>query len=290
LPDMCPSSSGSPAGTWRTGNGIAAVAAGLQAMCFDAANTLFAGASPDSSDRAAFDAFAPMSAGFLALPVKLLFTRYRRALQGRDELRAYLHEQIARTPGTPGATQVLGRLRAARTPADAYQAHLPHPGQQRSPPLLQTRAGDVLRASHPRLGAQRIPPARRDPKPSPASARQCTTQQRSPRRRYSILTASPPSGPRTSSPTGSSPRRGPLGRPPLRRPAASRVHDAGLCHALLRDYTWELPTADHPLTCGELVPLPKMASPPASPDTLANAAPASPTARTQRNPDRLYGR
>jgi hypothetical protein len=27
--------------------------------------------------------------------------------------------------------------------------------------------------------------------------------------------------------------------------------------ALLRDYTWELPTADHPLTCGELVPLPK---------------------------------
>jgi hypothetical protein len=32
-------------------------------MCFDAANTLFAGASPDSSDRAAFDAFARMSAG-----------------------------------------------------------------------------------------------------------------------------------------------------------------------------------------------------------------------------------
>lgn len=30
----------------------------LQAMCFDAANTLFAGASPDSSGRDAFNAFA----------------------------------------------------------------------------------------------------------------------------------------------------------------------------------------------------------------------------------------
>ena len=26
---------------------------------------------------------------------------------------------------------------------------------------------------------------------------------------------------------------------------------------LLRDYTWELPSSDHPLTGGELVPLPK---------------------------------
>ena len=89
----------------------------LQAMCFDSANTLFAGASPDSSDRAAFDAFARMSAGFLALPVKLPFTRYRRALKGRDELRAYLHQRIARTPGTADANTVLGRLRAARAPA-----------------------------------------------------------------------------------------------------------------------------------------------------------------------------
>lgn len=88
---------------------------GLQSMCFDVANTLFAGASPDSSDRAAFDAFARMSAGFLALPVKLPFTRYGRALKGRDELRAYLREQITGTPDTAGAPHVLGRLRAART-------------------------------------------------------------------------------------------------------------------------------------------------------------------------------
>ncbi len=87
----------------------------LQAMCFDVANTLFAGADPDSSDRAAFAAFARMSAGFLALPVKLPFTRYGRALNGRDELRAYLHERIAGTPHTAGAVHVLGRLRAARS-------------------------------------------------------------------------------------------------------------------------------------------------------------------------------
>ena len=86
----------------------------LQAMCFDAANTLFAGAGPDASDRAAFGAFANMSAGFLALPVKLPFTRYGRALKGRDELRAYIHERITETPGTAGAGHVLGRLRAAR--------------------------------------------------------------------------------------------------------------------------------------------------------------------------------
>jgi retinoid hydroxylase len=95
----------------------------LQAMCFDIANTLFAGASPDSSDRAAFSAFARMSAGFLALPVKLPFTRYGRALKGRDELRAYLHERIAGTPGTEGATDVLGRLRAARTQAGEMMGH-----------------------------------------------------------------------------------------------------------------------------------------------------------------------
>ena len=89
----------------------------LQSMCFDVANTLFAGADPDSSDRAAFDAFARMSAGFLALPVKLPFTRYGRAIKGRDELRGYLRDQIAGTPDTAGATHVLGRLRAARAPA-----------------------------------------------------------------------------------------------------------------------------------------------------------------------------
>jgi cytochrome P450 len=91
----------------------------LQAMCFDAANTLFAGASPDSSDRGAFDAFARMSAGFLALPVKLPFTRYGRALKGRDELRGYLHQRITATPGTAGTTDVLGRLRAARVHGEA---------------------------------------------------------------------------------------------------------------------------------------------------------------------------
>jgi retinoid hydroxylase len=86
----------------------------LQAMCFDTANALFAGAPPDVSDLAAFASFARMSAGFLALPVKLPFTRYGRALKGRDQLRAYLHERIAGTPRTPAATHVLGRLREAR--------------------------------------------------------------------------------------------------------------------------------------------------------------------------------
>jgi cytochrome P450 len=57
-----------------------------------------------------------MSAGFLALPVKLPFTRYGRALNGRDELRAYLHQRITDTPGTAGAANVLSRLRAARAP------------------------------------------------------------------------------------------------------------------------------------------------------------------------------
>lgn len=84
----------------------------LQVMCFDAANTLFAGASPDSSDRDAFNAFARMSAGFLALPVKLTFTRYGRALKGRDELRGYLHQRITAAPSAAGTTDVLGRLRA----------------------------------------------------------------------------------------------------------------------------------------------------------------------------------
>ena len=76
--------------------------------------SLFAGVGPGSSDHATFAAFARMSAGFLALPVKLPFTRYGRALKGRDELRAYLHERITGTPGTAGAAHVLGRLRAAR--------------------------------------------------------------------------------------------------------------------------------------------------------------------------------
>jgi retinoid hydroxylase len=88
----------------------------LQALCFDVANTLFAGADPDTSDRGAFDAFARMSAGFLAPPIKLPFTRYGQALKARDELRAYLHQHVAAAP-EPGASHVLARLRAARTAA-----------------------------------------------------------------------------------------------------------------------------------------------------------------------------
>jgi len=88
----------------------------LQSMCFDVANTLFAGGDPDSSDRGTFDAFAKVSAGFLAPPIKLPFTKYGQALKARDELRAYIHQKVG-AGSDAAATHVLARLRAARTPA-----------------------------------------------------------------------------------------------------------------------------------------------------------------------------
>jgi cytochrome P450 len=93
----------------------------LQSMCFDVANALFAGADPDTSDRGSFDAFARVSAGFLAPPIKLPFTKYGRALKARDELRTSIHERVA-APPQAGATHVLARLRAARTPAGEAMA------------------------------------------------------------------------------------------------------------------------------------------------------------------------
>ncbi len=290
----------------------------LQAMCFDAAATLFAGASTDSSDRAAFNAFARMSAGFLALPVKLPFTRYRRALSGRDELRVYLHQRIARTPGSADANTVLGRLRAARAPAgetmgetelEIETLHLffgafavitgalvnmgialaEHPDvRERARQEVQavTPSGplDLQTLSRLTYLTQVGKEVRRYCKLVPATFFARVTQDcelsgyRLPAGTKAIAclreTMHDPAtfpGPQTFDPDRFSPERAEDKQPNRFIPHGGGPWDGHRCAGqklaelmmqvyatlLLHDYTWELQSADHPLTSGELVPLPK---------------------------------
>jgi cytochrome P450 len=86
----------------------------LGAMCFALASALFAGANPDEDDPHRARVFDQMVAGVFALPVKLPFTAYGKALRARDELRAFVRSAVeGYQPGS--ATHVLQRLVEART-------------------------------------------------------------------------------------------------------------------------------------------------------------------------------
>ena len=290
----------------------------LRALCFDVANTLFAGASPDSSDPAAFAAFARMNAGFLALPIKLPFTRYAGALRGRDELRAYIHERISVTPETAGAINVLGRLRAARTPAGeamgsreleietvhlffgafavitgalvnvgiALAEHADVRERVRSEVRAVTPSGplDLEKLTKLSYLTQVSKEVRRYYKLVPTTffarvKEDCELNgYRLPAGTKAIAclreTMHDPatfSAPDTFDPDRFSPERAedkqpnrfiPHGGGPWEghRCAGERLAELMIqvyATLLLRDYTWELPSADHSLTSGELVPMPK---------------------------------
>lgn len=290
----------------------------LQAMCFDVANTLFAGVGPDSSDHAAFAAFAKMSAGFLALPVKLPFTRYGRALQGRDELRAYLHERITGTPGTAGAAHVLGRLRAARAPGGEamgqkeleietlhlfFGAFAVITGALANVSIALAGHADVRERARSEVRA--VTPSGPLDLHTLTALTYLTQVSKEVRRYYKLVPTTffarvkqdcelhgyrLPAGtkaiaclretmhdpatfpaPETFDPDRFSPRRAedkqpdrfiPHGGGPWQghRCAGQRLAELMIqvyATLLLRDYTWELPSSDHALTSGELVPMPK---------------------------------
>lgn len=75
----------------------------LESMAFAIADTLFAGADPNKDNVAAAKQFGSVVDGLLALPVKLPFTTYGRALEGRDAMLAYVENAIRehRQPNAP---------------------------------------------------------------------------------------------------------------------------------------------------------------------------------------------
>jgi len=290
----------------------------LQAMCFDVANTLFTGAGPDSSDRAAFAAFARMSAGFLALPVNLPFTRYGRALKGRDELRAYLHHRIAEPPDTAGPAHVLGRLRAARTQAGEamgqreleietlhlfFGAFAVITGALANVGIALAEHADVRERA--RKEVQAVTPSGPLNLQTLTQLTYLTQVSKEVRRYYKLVPATffarvkedcelhgyrLPAGtkaiaclretmhdpaafsaPETFDPDRFSPVRAEDKQPSTFIPHGGGPWEGHRCAGqglaelmiqvyatlLLRDYTWELPSSDHALTSGELVPMPK---------------------------------
>lgn len=98
---------------WRARDAPFAWLPQLDALCFDIANALFAGADPESSNPTVLAAVKALADGMLALPVKLPFTTYGKALRARDELRRYVAEMVAQHSGD-GPRHVLGWLAEAR--------------------------------------------------------------------------------------------------------------------------------------------------------------------------------
>jgi len=75
----------------------------LETMAFAIADTLFAGADPSHDNLAAAKQFGTVVDGMLAIPLKLPFTTFGRAIAARDEMRKYVADAIAvhREPNPP---------------------------------------------------------------------------------------------------------------------------------------------------------------------------------------------
>ena len=86
----------------------------LHQLVFDLADHLFAASDPRVSDQALAAELTQFQAGTTALPVKLPFTRYGRALTARDRLREHIAEQIDRIDDTAEGT-ILHALATSQT-------------------------------------------------------------------------------------------------------------------------------------------------------------------------------
>jgi cytochrome P450 len=94
---------------WAAAGGEVRGVDALGALCFAVANSLFAGADPDADDAQTAAVFDAVLAGVFAMPVKLPFTTYGKALRARDRLRAVIAQAVsAYRPGT--ADHALQRL------------------------------------------------------------------------------------------------------------------------------------------------------------------------------------
>jgi cytochrome P450 len=65
-------------------------------MAFAIADTLFAGADPNVDNVPAAKQFGTVVDGMLAIPIKLPFTTFGRAIKGRDAMRTYVASAVAR--------------------------------------------------------------------------------------------------------------------------------------------------------------------------------------------------
>jgi cytochrome P450 len=95
-----------------TGQEVRAVDA-LGLLCFTVADVLFAGADPDRDRPDLAARFTSLMAGLTALPVRLPFTTYGKAIAARDVVRAYIDRAVDDHP-RGSASHVLDRLLAAR--------------------------------------------------------------------------------------------------------------------------------------------------------------------------------
>jgi cytochrome P450 len=86
----------------------------LESMAFAIADALFVGADPTKDNEAGAKQFASVVDGMLALPLKLPFTTYGRALKGRDAMLAYVANAIRehRASARPSADLMAVLMRA----------------------------------------------------------------------------------------------------------------------------------------------------------------------------------
>lgn len=75
----------------------------LESQAFAIADTLFVGANPNVDNLVAAKQFGTVVDGMLAIPLKLPFTTFGRAIAARDKMRAYVEAAIAehRKPNPP---------------------------------------------------------------------------------------------------------------------------------------------------------------------------------------------
>lgn len=90
-------------------------------LVFDIINVLFAAGDPDKTNVALADDFTALARGAFAVPINLPGTTYRKALQARDRLRAFVKKQVAENDG---AGTALGVLKQAQLPnGEMLSAH-----------------------------------------------------------------------------------------------------------------------------------------------------------------------
>jgi cytochrome P450 len=98
-----------------------AIGRDVRQLVFDIINVLFAAGDPTKTNVALADDFTALAQGAFAVPVNLPGTTYRKALQARDRLRAFVKKQVTENDG---AGTALGVLKQARLPnGERLSAH-----------------------------------------------------------------------------------------------------------------------------------------------------------------------
>jgi cytochrome P450 len=85
----------------------------LASLGFAAVDSVFAGADPDTDNTAIYQEFQRATAGMLAIPVKLPFTTFGRALSARNKLGDYVNSVVAARRQSP-KKDLVSRLMAVQ--------------------------------------------------------------------------------------------------------------------------------------------------------------------------------